>query len=171
MGDAQGLPQRMAVDARADILGDLALEELRRANGELHHLHAALNLALRVGQHFAVLGRDHGGELVGPLLQDAQEGIQNAGPAQRRGPHPHGRRRHGCLDGRADVAARCERNAPGLRTRCRVEDRREAIARSRELGATDEMTDDLGHPDTSSLLSALVGAISGIDVSGAQIDC
>ena len=54
------LAQRVAVDPRADVLGHLALEELRRADRELDHLDAARDLALGVGEDLAVLGRDGG---------------------------------------------------------------------------------------------------------------
>ena len=55
--DPERLADRMAVDAGADLLGELALEQLRDAGGELHHLVAALHLAGGIGRHLAVLGR------------------------------------------------------------------------------------------------------------------
>ena len=88
--DAERLAQRMAVDAGADILGDLALEQMRRGGRELDDLDAALDLALGVGQDLAVLGGDDRGELVGALLEDAQETVEDAGAAQRRRRGPGG---------------------------------------------------------------------------------
>ena len=43
--DAQRLPHRIAVDAGAHLLGELALQQLRNAGRELDHLDAALHLA------------------------------------------------------------------------------------------------------------------------------
>ena len=43
---------------RADLLGELALQQMRDAAGELDDLEAAGDLALRVGQDLAVLLRD-----------------------------------------------------------------------------------------------------------------
>ena len=57
-----GWRRRVAVDPRADVLGDLALEQLRRAGGELDHLDAARDLAQGVGIDLAVLGGDRLGD-------------------------------------------------------------------------------------------------------------
>ena len=46
--DAQRLAQRPVVDAAADVVGELALQQLRDAAGELDDLDAALHFALRV---------------------------------------------------------------------------------------------------------------------------
>ena len=56
--DTERLAERMAVDARADLLGELTLQQVRNAGGELDHLVAALNLAGRVRGDLAVLGGD-----------------------------------------------------------------------------------------------------------------
>ena len=52
----------MAVDPRADILGHFAFEELREPIANSTDFEPALDLALRVGQDLAVLGRNDGGE-------------------------------------------------------------------------------------------------------------
>ena len=83
----------MAVDAGADILRHLALQKLRRRGRELDHLHAALDLALGIGQDLAVLLGDDGGERIDTLLEEVQEAVEDtraaergrAGPARRRG--------------------------------------------------------------------------------------
>ena len=67
--DAERLAQRVAVDVGADVLGDLALQQVRDADGELDHLEAARDLAERVVVGLAVLGRDQLGDLVGVLDQ------------------------------------------------------------------------------------------------------
>ncbi len=51
------------VDAGRDLVGVLALEQLRDPAGELDDLQPALHLAERVGDDLAVLVGDHLGEL------------------------------------------------------------------------------------------------------------
>ena len=53
--DAERLAVGMRVDLRPDIARELALQEMRDAAGELHHLDAARDLAQRVGMRLAVL--------------------------------------------------------------------------------------------------------------------
>ena len=53
--DAERLAHGPAIDAGADLLGELALEQLRDAGGELDDLKAARGFALRVGEDLAVL--------------------------------------------------------------------------------------------------------------------
>ena len=57
------------VDLRADVLGVLALEQMRDAAGELDHLDAALHRAHRVGQRLAVLLGDDCASAFWLLLQ------------------------------------------------------------------------------------------------------
>jgi hypothetical protein len=61
---AQRLAQRPVVDAGAHLVGEVALEQLRNAAGELDDVDAAADFALRVGEHLAVLGGDEVGQLV-----------------------------------------------------------------------------------------------------------
>ena len=61
---AERLPERKAVDAATHLLGVLALEELGNAAGKLDDFHAARDRAVRVIEHFAVLGGEQRGELV-----------------------------------------------------------------------------------------------------------
>ncbi len=56
--DADGLAEGEHVDPGGDLVRVLALEQLRDAAGELDHLEAAADLALRVGEDLAVLGRN-----------------------------------------------------------------------------------------------------------------
>ena len=81
--DPERLAQRVAVDPRADVLRHLALEELGRADRELHHLDPTRDLALGVGENLAVLGGDGGCERVHILLEQAQEAVEDAGAPQR----------------------------------------------------------------------------------------
>ena len=59
---AERLAQRPVVDAAADVVAVLSAQALRDAASELDDLDPALDLAARVGEHFAVLARDRGGE-------------------------------------------------------------------------------------------------------------
>jgi hypothetical protein len=59
--NAQRLTQRVAVDAGADILGDLALQKVRRTDREFDNLEAAGHLALGIVVGLAMLSRNHFG--------------------------------------------------------------------------------------------------------------
>src|SRR3546814_19189679 len=61
--DAQRLAHRIDVDAGACALGIFALQQMGDAAGEFDDFQAALDVALRVGQHLAMFG----GEQQGPL--------------------------------------------------------------------------------------------------------
>ena len=71
------LADRVAVDVGRDVLGELALQELRQAAGELDHLEPAVHLAERVGRDLAVLAGQDRGELLLVLL-DAAAGTRTA---------------------------------------------------------------------------------------------
>ena len=101
---AERLAQRVRVDAGADRLGRLALEQVRGAAGELDDLEAALDLAARVVDRLAVLGGDHARELAGvggEQLAEREQHVRAAGRATARStprsrpsrPRPRGRRR------------------------------------------------------------------------------
>ena len=134
----------MAVDARADVLGHLTLEQLRCRGGEFDDLRTALDLALGIRKHLAVLGGDDGGKFVGALLEDAQELVEDAGAAQRRRRGPAGKRLPGDGNGRIHLCGGGEGDAAGLLARGGVEDGRGA-ARSGHVAAADEKGNGLGH--------------------------
>ena len=85
---AQGLHQRIAVDAGADVRGVFAFNQVRDPAGEFDHFHAAGQLAQRIRPHFTVLADDDPGQLFHVLLQQHFEVEQHAGAAQRRGTGP-----------------------------------------------------------------------------------
>ena len=64
----------MGVDVGRDLVGELALHQLRDAAGELDDLHAADDLALGVVEDLAVLGGDQPGQLVGVPVDQLAEG-------------------------------------------------------------------------------------------------
>ena len=80
---AQGLAQGPVVDAGGDLLGVVALEQLRHAAGEFDDVDAALDLALGVGEHLAVLQRDGLGQRVLVLVEQAQELVHQPRAADR----------------------------------------------------------------------------------------
>ena len=63
----------MGVDGRADVAGELALQQVRDAAAELDHLDAALHLADRVGVGLAVLGGNRRGDAVGVGVEQLLE--------------------------------------------------------------------------------------------------
>ena len=79
--DAEGLAHRPVVDAGRDLVGVVALEQLRDAARELDDVDAARDLALRVAEHLAVLGGDHRGERVALAVEQVEEGLHDAGTA------------------------------------------------------------------------------------------
>jgi hypothetical protein len=66
---AQRLAQRPVVDAGGDLVGVVALEQLRDAAGELDDVDAAADLALCVGEDLAVFGGDDRGQRVLVLVE------------------------------------------------------------------------------------------------------
>jgi hypothetical protein len=78
------LAQRVRVDLRADVLGVLALEQMRDAAGELDHLDAALHRAHRIGQRLAVLLGHYAGKILLVSLQQLKKLLHDASPPQRR---------------------------------------------------------------------------------------
>ena len=81
---AERLAHGPTVDAGADLLRELALQQVRDAGGELDHFEAARGFAAGVGEHFAVLGGDEPGEVVEMLLEELAEAEEHARAAQRR---------------------------------------------------------------------------------------
>jgi hypothetical protein len=81
-------PERHAlapvVDAAADAVRMLALEQLRDAAGELDDLQPALHLAQRIGQGLAVLGGEQAGDVGLVLLDQIAELEHHPGAALRR---------------------------------------------------------------------------------------
>ena len=96
----------MAVDAGADVLGDLALQQVRHAAGELDHFEAAGHLALGIVVGLAVLGRYRLGQLVGAVPEDHLEPVEDARAAQRRRLRPRFPGGLGRGDGLVDLYGR-----------------------------------------------------------------
>ena len=78
---AERLPHRVAVDAGADFFGELALEQLRNAGGELDHLDAPLHLAGGVRRDLAVFGGDDRGQARAGRARAARGSASGCAPA------------------------------------------------------------------------------------------
>ena len=100
---AQGLAHRVDVDARTGALSVFALHQVRYADGELGNFETALDVALGVGDHLAVLARQGIGQLVHVAVQQIDEFHHDAGAALGVGGSPRDLCGLGIGDGGADV--------------------------------------------------------------------
>ena len=112
--DAERLTERERVDVRGDLVGVLALEQLRDAARVLGHLHAAHDLALGVLDDLAVLARDDPREVVGVLLEEVAEREHDLRAARDGGLAPRSERGLRGGDGGVDVGGLGEHHL-GLR--------------------------------------------------------
>ena len=108
---AEGLAHGVAVDAGADLLGELAFEEVGDAGGELDVFEAAGGFAAGVGEDFAVFAIDEGGDFVEAALVDFAEAEEDAGAAERRLGGPVGEGGGGGGYGGIDLSGGGERDA------------------------------------------------------------
>ncbi len=135
------LPERVAVDPGADVLGDFPFEQMRCAGRELDHLDAARDLALGIREHLAVLGGDHRGDPLLALLEESQKAVEHAGAAQGRGRRPLRERRARRADRLGHLLGAGERHPARLLAGRRIEDRCRAPAPAGNQPAIDEMLD------------------------------
>ena len=86
--NAQWLAHRIDVDARTRALRIFALQHMRQAAAEFDNLQPALDIALAVGNHLAMLGREQVRQLVHMLFDQRLEIKHHPRPALRvhRGP-------------------------------------------------------------------------------------
>jgi len=70
----------------ANVLGSFALQELWRTRGEFDDFNTAGELALGVGQHFAMFCSDNSGDSISILFKQPQEPIKDSRAPKRR-PH------------------------------------------------------------------------------------
>ena len=89
---AQRLADRRRVDPVGDVLGELPLQQMGYATGELDHLDAARHLAEGVLGDLAVLGGDQPGEVLPVAVGQIAEAEQDAGPGGERRVAPFGER-------------------------------------------------------------------------------
>jgi len=119
--DPERLPYRVTVDARTDVLGNLAFQQLRRPAGKLHDLEPAGDFAARIGEHLAVLGADDRRQLVGVRLDQITQLVHEARPTQWTRCRPSGERGTGRGNGSVDLRGTRERHRRRLGTGRRIE--------------------------------------------------
>jgi hypothetical protein len=148
---AEGLAHGIAVDAAADVLGKLALEEMGNAAGELDHLQAAGDRALGVVHRLAVFFGDRGRQLVHVLLDEALEAEHDPRAPKRRRRGPSGKRSVRRADRGIELALVGEGDPPDQLAQGRIEDIAMAPAGALDHLAADKMIDRF-HRQSLSLL-------------------
>ena len=130
-GDAGDHAQWLAVgdgiNARSDIAGEIALEQVGNAAGEFDHLDAAGDFAQCVVMGLAVFARDLAGDVGGVAIEQFLELEHEAGALQGRHGAPGRLRRLGIGDSRVDFLDGRQRKFGDLLAGCRVEDRGAAL--------------------------------------------
>ena len=82
--DAERLADRVDVDARRGLLGEAALQQRRDPAAELDHLEPARDLAQRVGEHLAVLGREQLRDVLAVLVEELADREEELGALRER---------------------------------------------------------------------------------------
>ena len=82
--DAERLADRIDVDPRRGLLRELALQELRDPAAVLDHLEPARDLALRVGEHLAVLEREELRDVLAVLVDELADPEEELGAPRER---------------------------------------------------------------------------------------
>ena len=144
-----------------DVLGELALQELRRAARVFDDVDAARKLARGIRQHLAVLARDDRHDLVGALLEQRLEAEHDPGSGKRRRRGPAGKGGFGGIDRAPDLGGGRERHAGTERTRCGRIDVAEASRSSGRALAADPMG-ERGNVGLAQSGGSGHGGISGI---------
>jgi hypothetical protein len=124
----------------------LALEQLGRVARVFHVLDAALQLAVRIGQHLAVFGGDQGGDLVGIFFEQDFQLAHHTRALERRRVAPGGEGGFGRGDGGFHRGLAGQGHAGGRLAGGGVEDGLRALAIQRggnEL-AVDQVADGGG---------------------------
>ena len=142
---AQGLAHGIHIDAGTGAVGELTLEQVRNAAGELANLDTALNVTVRIRDRLAVLHGEHLGQrflFAGDQLQELKEhpGAHLrvlGGPGRLCGGRVLDRGAHLVGAGKCDLGL----HLPGIG----VVDIAEATARTGNSLAADEMSDFVCH--------------------------
>ncbi|MDT4820639.1 hypothetical protein FQZ97_537850 [compost metagenome] len=142
---AQRLAQGPVVDVGADLVGEIGLEQLRRAAGEFDDLDSAGDFALGVGEHLAVLRGDQPGQFVAMLVEQGQEAIQDARAAQRRQVAPGRERGPGRGNGRVHIGVAGQLHLAGDDAGGRIVDRQLLAAGGLHGSAGNPVQDRMGH--------------------------
>ncbi len=139
--DAQRLARGPVVDTRRNLLGVVALQQLRDAAGKLDDVDTARHFPLRIRKHLAVFGRDDGCELVAVFVHQFEETQHDPRAADRRRIAPlrecRLRARHCSFHVRRIAQKQRARSRAGSR----IEDGLSASAGARDALAVNEMSD------------------------------
>ncbi len=135
--DPHGLADRPAVHVGADVLAELALEEVRNAARELDDLDATRDRPFRIGERLAVLFGDHPRELFLVRFHEFAKTHENPRAAQRRCCPPRGQGRTRCAHRRIDVLAIAERDVADDLAGRRIGDLAIALRARRDGGTAD----------------------------------
>ena len=141
--DAERLADRVHVDPAGGLLGVVTLDQLRDPARVLDVLEAAGDLAHRVGEHLAVLGRQHRGQLLAVGVDQLAHPEHHLGALgeRRRTPGREGRCRR--RDRGVDLCDRRESDLAGLLAGRRVVDGRRVARRRLDDPSVDPMADPI----------------------------
>ena len=142
--DAQRLAKSPVVDAGADLVGVVALQQLWNAACELDDVDAACHLSLGVSEHLPVLGRDHPRQRVAMAVHQLQERVEGPRASDWRGLGPGGKGRLGTGDRAGYLFSARESDLAGNGTGRRVIDRLAAPTGTGDLAVVDVVTHFVG---------------------------
>ena len=114
---------------------------MRDPAGELDHLEPAGDLAHRVGEHLAVLGREDAGDLLTTFVQELADVEHQLRALGERGGAPRWEGGLGGRNGGADLLHRREVDLAGLLAERGVVDRARPAGRARDGLAADPVAD------------------------------
>ncbi|OLE17654.1 MAG: hypothetical protein AUG88_06265 [Actinobacteria bacterium 13_1_20CM_4_68_12] len=140
--DADRLPDRIDVDPGRGLLGEAALQQLWDPAAELDHLEPARDLALRVREYLAVLGREDLGDVLTVRVDECADAEEDLSLARERDGTPGGKGLLRSLDGAIDLFRGGEIDLARLDARRRVVDR----AATARLAGHRRPVDPMGDP-------------------------
>ena len=138
---AQGLAHGIHVDAGAGTVGEIALEQMRRADAELDHLEAALHIALGIGKGLAMLAADGQRQLIHVAVDQPHKRHHHAGAALGVGRTPSDLGAGGRGDGGVKLGFGGQGNAALNFACCGVHDIGAAARCAGDMLAVDPMSD------------------------------
>ena len=150
--NAERLAHGVSVDARTGIVGELALEHVRRTEADFHHFEAALDVALGVGNGLAMFAGQQFGQAVIFGFDQFDELAQDANATLRVGRSPGWLCSLGVFDSRAHFFLGGERYLALHRAVERLEDVCRAATLACHMLAADEMS-DIAHRRTSLMIA------------------
>jgi hypothetical protein len=157
--NAQGLAEGIDIDARSRPFGEFAFHQMRNTASEFDDFQPALNIALGIGDHLAMLGREKAREAVHLLLDQRLEIEHHAGAALRVRGGPGGEDRARGVNGGMEFSGVRQRHARLHLAGRRIEHIAEAGGYARDVLAVDEM--GKGFHGSFTKMSNQVGQSSG----------